>query len=422
MKRKKLLLLLASTCLVLVLAVSPFMAACAAPAVEPGVAPEVAALEKEVAALEKKVTAAEKGEATSEKEVAALEKKIAAAEKEIAAAEKEIAELKKPVPAKKYKFRLQSSVVRGTPGGKTFDSVFVPLLEELSQGQIEVKWFDLKTLVPNKEALSACETGVIDMWFGGSGYYKGALGIVANFTSGVPAMYRNYTEFRTIWYDLGLFDLQTRAYEPFNVYYFCTFRTSLDTYIVSTEPIESLEDLRQMMLRAYGSDANLWEKLGVSTCYVPGGELYTSLATGVIDAFEFGGPGYNWPYGFHEIAKYRFGPTSKASEDTNWSSPCDMLINGDRWEELSFNLQMALRTACWRWEPAIARRYAYEAGGAVSKMIADFGVTFNPIPEADLAEIAAVVPEVWEELAENDPMALEALEILKDYHKYLGRL
>ena len=74
---------------------------------------------------------------------------------------------------------------------------------------------------------------------------------------------------------------------------------------------------------------------------VPGGEIFTALQSGVIDATEWVGPYNDLAFGLHKAAKYYYYP--------GWHEPgttLESLINRDAYDALPADLQSIVMNAC----------------------------------------------------------------------------
>jgi TRAP-type mannitol/chloroaromatic compound transport system substrate-binding protein len=81
--------------------------------------------------------------------------------------------------------------------------------------------------------------------------------------------------------------------------------------------IRSLDDLRGLRMRIPGLAGEVFSAAGGEAVRIPGGEVYTALQTGVIDAVEWVGPYNDLALGLHEIAEYYYYP--------GWHEPGSML-------------------------------------------------------------------------------------------------
>lgn len=103
--------------------------------------------------------------------------------------------------------------------------------------------------------------------------------------------------------------------------------------------IKSVSDLKGLKMRIPGFAGKVMAKLGVNVVNIPGGELYTSLDRGTIDALEWVGPGMDIKMGFYKVAPYYY---------TGWHEPASemtFLINKKAFKKLPKNYQTILKTA-----------------------------------------------------------------------------
>ena len=72
--------------------------------------------------------------------------------------------------------------------------------------------------------------------------------------------------------------------------------------------INSVDDLKGLKMRIPGLGGEVLKRAGGTPVNLPGGELFTSLKTGAIDATEWVGPWNDRFMKFYEAAKYYYYP------------------------------------------------------------------------------------------------------------------
>src|SRR5574340_1002848 len=106
--------------------------------------------------------------------------------------------------------------------------------------------------------------------------------------------------------------------------------------IHSKKPIRTIEDFKDLKLRVPGGMiAEGFAAIGAKTTLLPGGEVFSALEKGTIDAADYTGPAVNWDLGFQQVTKYIWtGPPGLESV----YQPVDLMdfcVRMDVWNKLS---------------------------------------------------------------------------------------
>jgi TRAP-type C4-dicarboxylate transport system substrate-binding protein len=150
-------------------------------------------------------------------------------------------------------------------------------------------------------------------------------------------------------------------------------------------------------------------EIGMSTIFLPGGEIYEAIQRGVIDGAEAAAWSGNWGAGHYEVAKYHYASTTRAATD-----PHPFWVNGDAWNALSAEDQ-ALIEACSRSIKQWGQNYmGYLNVEALQKFI-DFGCVVQPLPkEIDQAFVNAA-EKFYDQKAAADPFYKEVLTSIRQF-------
>ena len=209
----------------------------------------------------------------------------------------------------------------------------------ISNGEIEIKFFDPGALVPAFEVFDAVSAGSVDAGWAASGYWAGKMPAAQVFNS-VPfgpmfnelIAWMRYGEGQRLYEEL---------YHPHNVHPLVCFFVPQDGSGWFRKPINSTEEFAGLKVRYLGFGARVLEKFGASTQIIAGGDIYTALELGTIDATEFSMPSIDLDLGFHQIAKHYYLP--------GWHQPANMgefIVNLDRWNELADHQKALIETMC----------------------------------------------------------------------------
>jgi TRAP-type mannitol/chloroaromatic compound transport system substrate-binding protein len=94
--------------------------------------------------------------------------------------------------------------------------------------------------------------------------------------------------------------------------------------------VKSVTDLKGLKFRIAGFAGKIMERMGVVPQNIPGGEIYTSLEKGTIDAAEWVGPYDDQKLGFVKVAPFYYYPGFWEG-----SAQLDFFINQKAWDSLS---------------------------------------------------------------------------------------
>jgi len=372
MTRKKLLILLGSVCLALVLA------ALLLPACVPAAPPEVAELEKEVAAEKAKV----------------------------AELEAEIAELRAPVEVVKITFQSVSAC----PLELDTIEYIKENVAKVSEGRLQIEIIPGEAITPIEEMLDATRDGITDMLLDWSLYFPEKIPTI-RVMDAVQLLFQTRDDFDAVFNKLGVGEIVGQAYTEYGVHRVVGWTQFPGDGLTSKVPVPDFESLAGLKIRCGGSMGHYLEAAGASTVWMPGEEIYTALASGLVDGATWGGPGDFIESGFHEVSKYWVLPSFEKCVSLV------LLANQDFWDSLSeadqtliYNVSLVAGDyhnyrSMWKHYEALKR--ADELGCTVQYWSAD-----------SINKFAAVAVSAMQR--PTDPRGLEALDILLDYVRSMG--
>ncbi|HHE41244.1 MAG TPA: hypothetical protein ENL12_01165 [Dehalococcoidia bacterium] len=242
-----------------------------------------------------------------------------------------------------YDFVLQLSAPIGTPYGDDVKKLAADI-EGASGGRITIAVKSGGEIVPSHEVTDAVSKGVIDLAQPNSGMDVGRLGPVAYLfgSSGFPGG-PNPMEYFAWFYQGGGREMVNQIYQDagYNIHVIAQI-TGYPAELLchSNAEINSVDDFKGLSFRTMGPWAEVIESFGASVVTVPGGEIYEAAQRGVVDAFEYCGPGIDWTMGFHEITTHIGMPGIHSPMSSNM-----LIMNRDEWDALPSDLQEILRVA-----------------------------------------------------------------------------
>lgn len=226
------------------------------------------------------------------------------------------------------------------------------ILEKMSNGRLKIDFKPAGSVVPLTELFDAVEDGTLDAESDYPGYWIGkepALEFFFAFPMGMMA------QDMELWlYHGGGLELVQEIYGKHNMMYFPVGRAGMESGLRSNKPLRTIADFKGLKCR-FGNKAAAYVamKLGANPVSIAGGELYSALERGILDAAEFSMPSTDWQMGFQEVTKYWCLP---GWHQTMWGG--GWAINMNTWKALPEDLKTifavaARETGTWsfaKWE------------------------------------------------------------------------
>lgn len=291
------------------------------------------------------------------------------------------------------------------------DKNFVRLVNELSDGELEITFFDGGTLVPAFQVFDAVEKGTVEASGDCPCYSAGknsAFTPLCSMPMGLSAI--DYM----VWiYKGGGFELYQEIYGKYGLVFLPFDASPMESGVRSNKPIESLEDYKGLKIRMGGQIQGMVLKdLGASHTMISGGECYQALEKGVIDAVEFSTPSVDWGMGLGEVTKFWSAPA--------WYSPTVLIgveINKNAWDNLPDRLKTLLKTAAMANFVYGFTRLEYGSIEATQKFL-DKGIKITRLSDEDLAKLQNLTNSHILEQCKKNPLFAKVIysqeKFLKD--------
>jgi TRAP-type mannitol/chloroaromatic compound transport system substrate-binding protein len=305
---------------------------------------------------------------------------------------------------KVYKWRMQSHLAPTEPGYAIALTNFVKRIKETSNGRIDIQLYPAGSLVPSKEIVQSVSKRIVEMGASAASYNSGLMPVV--YTTLVPMGPRSAEDCALIWFR-GWNEILRKAYDRHGVK-LLTMNIMTDIPLYSTKPLKTVDDFKGLKIRTHGSTALFVERLGASTVFIPGEEVYMALSTGTIEAATWGGFAATFPKKWYEVAKYIIYPALVPMFQQN-----DIVINKRAFNSLPPDLQAIVQTAAdlMMWDARMVEALGNNAALAKMKAAGNEIITLPPESVDKMTEAAKVV---WDDLAGRSPASYEAMKIITD--------
>jgi TRAP-type mannitol/chloroaromatic compound transport system substrate-binding protein len=290
------------------------------------------------------------------------------------------------------RWRLTSSFPKSLETLYGTAEMFAKAVAEASDNKFQIQVFAANEIVPALNAADAVQNGTVEMCHTASYYYFGK---DPTFAFGTAVPFGLNARMQNAWmYHGGGMELMNNLYKKFNFIGFPAGNTGAQMGGWFRKEIKEVGDLRNLKMRIGGFAGTVLTKLGVVPQQIAGGEIYTALERGTIDAAEWVGPYDDERLGFQKIAPYYYYP--------GWWEGGPMLhnfINLDKWNALSPAYKSILRTASSFANEWMTSRYDAGNPAALRKMLSDGLVQFRQFPPTVMEASLKAALEVYAEVS-----------------------
>lgn len=232
----------------------------------------------------------------------------------------------------------------GWSGGPLMEigaKAFAENVATLSGGRMEVEVFPGGTLGPALKVSETVQQGIADMGHTWPGYDWGADPTSVLF-GGYAGSFDTERMLHWLYRGGGVELWEQWRRDEFNLVGMPLFIRTAEAFLHSRKPVKTLEDLKGLKLRTAGAWLEMARDMGAAPVTTPGGEVYTALERGTIDATEWGTLYENISPGFHRVTKYVIIPGVHQP-----TAPFELVVNLDVWNELSDQDKAIIREAAF---------------------------------------------------------------------------
>ena len=307
------------------------------------------------------------------------------------------------------KWKMVTTWPKNFPGLGTSANKLAELIGEMSGGRMDVKVYGATELVPAFEVFDAVSRGTAEMGHGAAYYWKGK-SEAAQFFSTVP-FGLTAQEINGWFYHGGGLELWQELYAPFGLIPAPAGNTGVQMGGWFNKEINSVDDLKGLKMRIPGLGGEALSRAGGTPVNLPGGELFTALQSGAIDATEWVGPYNDLAFGLYKAAKYYYYP--------GWHEPgtcLEAIINKKAFEGLSKDLQSIVLNACKVVNQDMLAEYTARNPAALQDLLKKHGVQLRRFPDDVIKKLRQLSDEVVAEIAQKDAFSKK---VYASYEKFL---
>jgi TRAP-type mannitol/chloroaromatic compound transport system substrate-binding protein len=242
-----------------------------------------------------------------------------------------------------------------------------------ANGRLVIDLFPGGAVVPAYEEFDGLRNAAIDMAHSANGanmHVDTAFGLLDQMPGGLNNPQLTY------WYTAGEGNqIATEMYAQYGITFLSSWLAAPEDFAYTNFPLETLDDVKKLKMRTAGPGGEVLTRMGASTVFLPGGELYESMQRGVINAFEYGSADNAWDMGFQEVMDYLYISYTRAPSDGGYLG-----VRTESFNALPDDLKEIVRLGC---EASVTVYYDYSIVKAseAMQMIKDYGVTVQRLPK-----------------------------------------
>ena len=310
-------------------------------------------------------------------------------------------------PPKHTTWKVQTSWPAGV-GLQTFKT-WCATIKEQTGGELEFKPFAAKEVVGDFELLDGVKNGVLEAMNSFTLYWAGKLPATAFLSSYLMGL-RYPHEWDIFFYSKDGLKAAREIFAKQGLYYVNRIHHG-PNIIHSKKPIRTIEDFKDLKLRVPGGMiAEGFAAAGAKTTLLPGGEVFSALEKGTIEAADYTGPAVNWDLGFQQVSKYIWtGPPGLESI----YQPVDLMdfvVRMDVWNKLSPKMKVWVDDQIQVYSNihhAAIQKADLEAWGKFEKA----GAQINRLPAEDLPKFQRLAVPIWFKWANKDKDAARLFKL-----------
>ena len=292
--------------------------------------------------------------------------------------------------------------------------MFAERVEKLTRGEIKIEAMAAGQVVPAFEILDATHKKVID---GGHGvaYYWVGKNKTATLFSATPAgpFGMDHFDFLGWMNEGGGMDLYWEFYRDIlklNIVAWPIGGASPQAFGWFKRPVKNLADLKGMKCRQTGIVGDIYQRMGMTTVNMPGGEIVPAAQRGVIDCAEWVGGVEDLRLGLPQVWKYHYTPGMHES-----NSMLELIINSDVWKGFTPAQQEAVRAAVFDTFVRWGIRWQKQNADAIEEMRTKHGTQILRTPPDILTAFLKTWDIMAAEESAKDPFFKKVLESQRVY-------
>jgi TRAP-type mannitol/chloroaromatic compound transport system substrate-binding protein len=289
--------------------------------------------------------------------------------------------------------------------------LLVSTIDKTSGGRLKIELSPAGAVVPPFEIQDAVSRGVLDGGHTTPGYIVGKLKAFGPLTHG-PLFGMDFIDYYGWYWEGGGHELLQEAYQQklkMNVVSFQVHPEGPQAMGWFKKEIRSFNDIKGQRYRIYAAGAEVYNKLGIASVVIAGGEIVPALERGAIDGAEWINCSDDRILGIDKIAKFHYAPGMHEPTTVG-----EFIINKGKWDALPADLKEIVKTSIQAsyWNHFV--RFQEKTAKACGELLASGVKIIKTTDELNRAFLKAY-DEIWQAEAAKDEFYKKVIDSQKKY-------
>jgi TRAP-type mannitol/chloroaromatic compound transport system substrate-binding protein len=289
--------------------------------------------------------------------------------------------------------------------------LLVETIEKTSGGRFKLDLMPAGAVVPPFEIQSAVSRGVLDAGHTTPGYIIGKLKAFLPLTQG-PLFGMDFIDYFGWYWDGGGHELLNEAYQQrlkMNVVSFQAHPEGPQAMGWFKKEFRTLEDMKGQRYRAYAAVAEVYNKLGIPSVLLAGGDILPALERGAINGAEWVNCYDDQILGLDKVAKFHYVPGVLEQVTVG-----EFIINKAKWDALPADLKAVVKTSVQASYWIHFVRFQKKTAKACQELLASGVKIVKTADELNEAFLGAW-DEIWEADAAQDEFYRKVIDSQQKY-------
>jgi len=289
--------------------------------------------------------------------------------------------------------------------------LLVSTIDKTSGGRLKIELSPAGAVVPPFEIQDAVSRGVLDGGHTTPGYIVGKLKAFGPLTHG-PLFGMDFIDYYGWYWEGGGHELLQEAYQQklkMNVVSFQVHPEGPQAMGWFKKEIRSFNDIKGQRYRIYAAGAEVYNKLGIASVVLAGGEIVPALERGAIDGAEWINCYDDKVLGMDKVAKFHYAPGMHEPTTVG-----EFIINKGKWDALPADLKEIVKTSVQAsyWNHFV--RFQEKTAKACGELLASGVKIIKTTDELNRAFLKAY-DEIWQAEATKDEFYKKVIDSQKKY-------